>query len=48
LTAEKGFKRIVVTSPSLFSSQSISNSTELKNRELQGIEEIKGVINELS
>jgi hypothetical protein len=34
LTAEKGFKRIVVTSPSLFSSQSISNSTELKNRDL--------------
>jgi hypothetical protein len=34
LTAEKGFKRIAVTSPSLFSSQSISNSTELKNRDL--------------
>jgi hypothetical protein len=32
----------------LFSSHSTSNSTELKNKELQGIEEIKVVINELS
>ena len=32
----------------LLSSHSTSNSTELKNKELQGIEEIKVVVNELS